>query len=55
MLNFRIVIPAIKLPSRKRGEGRVFRMFKRLDDGSFLIAGFVNRYSRQGGYSRKYQ
>lgn len=47
MLNFNLIIPARRSRKRKPSTGRVFRMFKRLDDGSFLIAGFVNRYHRE--------
>jgi len=51
-----IIIPKITLtrllPKRRRAR-RVFRMFKRLDNGSFLIAGMVYRYDKYQGYPRR--
>jgi hypothetical protein len=49
-----IIIPKITLTRflpKRRGTRLVFRMFKKLDNGSFLIAGMVYRYpTRYRGY-----
>jgi len=51
-----IIIPKItltRLLPKRRGTRRVFRVFKRLDNGSFLIAGMVYRYPNPyRGYKR---
>lgn len=50
----KIAIPAsvinfFKFKRKKPSNRRVFRVFKRLDNGSFLIAGFVDRYETYNG------
>ncbi len=46
----RLVIPARHKRRRaQKRHKRVFRILKRLDDGSLMLFGFVPRY-RKGGY-----